>query len=119
MNTADFKYFKLHSDSTLKRLTKDELISYIHMLHHNWGACDWSYYNVMIQVKKLQKELDNPPLKLDELRDCMWVWDDKHKEYAYICLVCGDYPHLEYIKGWISDGKFEDNRFYRREVSHE
>lgn len=26
MNSAEFKHFKLHSDSTLKRLTKDELI---------------------------------------------------------------------------------------------
>lgn len=47
MNTDSFKHFKLHSDSTLKILTKDELISYIHMLHHNWGVCDEQLYNVM------------------------------------------------------------------------
>jgi len=35
MNTADFKHFKLHNDSTLKSMTKDELIGYIHMLYHN------------------------------------------------------------------------------------
>lgn len=116
MNTADYKCFKLHSDSTLKHLTKDELISYIHMLHHNWGACDESYYNVMNLAKELQKELDNPPLKFEDLIEGMWVWDNKHKEYAYLVLACGEYIHLEYIKNLISDCKFEDNRFYRVEV---
>lgn len=58
MNTDEFKHFKLHSDSTLKSLKKDELISYIHMLYHNWGACDESYYNVMAYANMLDKALD-------------------------------------------------------------
>ncbi|MCI9523571.1 MAG: hypothetical protein HFF01_00785 [Erysipelotrichaceae bacterium] len=40
MNATDFKRFKLNSDGTLKTLNKDELIGYIHMLHHNWSATD-------------------------------------------------------------------------------
>jgi hypothetical protein len=56
MNTDGFKHFKLHSDSTLKSLKKDELISYIHMLYHNWGACDESYYNVMVYAETLQQK---------------------------------------------------------------
>ena len=56
MNTDEFKHFKLHSDGTLKSLTKDELISYIHMVYHNWEATDESYYNVMAYAKKLQEE---------------------------------------------------------------
>ena len=40
MNSAEFKAFHLHSDSTLKRMTKDELIDYIHVLHHNWKVTD-------------------------------------------------------------------------------
>ena len=55
MNTDDFKHFKLHSDSTLKSLKKDELISYIHMLYHNWGACDESFCNVMEYAETLQR----------------------------------------------------------------
>ena len=39
-NTADFKHFKLHSDTTLKSLNKDALIDYIHMLYHNWQVSD-------------------------------------------------------------------------------
>lgn len=39
-NTEEYKHFKLHSDSTLKNQTKEELIDYIKMLYHNWGVCD-------------------------------------------------------------------------------
>lgn len=40
-NSVDFKHFKLHSDSTLyQKFTKKELISYIHMLYHNWQVSD-------------------------------------------------------------------------------
>lgn len=56
MNTDGFKHFKLHSDSTLKSLKKDELISYIRMLYHNWGVTDEAYYNVMQYAEKLQQE---------------------------------------------------------------
>ncbi|MCR0317466.1 hypothetical protein [[Clostridium] innocuum] len=40
VNTDEFKHFKLHSDSTLKSLKKDDLISYIHMVYHNWQSTD-------------------------------------------------------------------------------
>ena len=64
MNTEEFNHFKLHSDSTLKSMTKAELISYIHMLHYNWGACDESYFNVMKHAEKLNKALDKACGKL-------------------------------------------------------
>ena len=44
-NTDEFQHFKLHSDSTLKPLKKDELISYIHMVY-NWGVCDENLKNI-------------------------------------------------------------------------
>lgn len=53
MNTTEFNHFKLHSDSTLKQLNKDELIGYIHMLYHNWSATDESYNNAMEYARKL------------------------------------------------------------------
>lgn len=58
MNTTEFNRFKLHSDSTLKLLNKDELIEYIHMLYHNWSATDESYNNAMEYAKTLQDEID-------------------------------------------------------------
>lgn len=58
LNTVDFEHFRLHSDSTLLSLKKDELISYIHMVYHNRDVTDESYYNVMKYAEKLQRELD-------------------------------------------------------------
>lgn len=53
VNTDEFKHFKLHSDSTLKSLKKDDLISYIHMVYRNWQSTDESYNNVMNYAKTL------------------------------------------------------------------
>lgn len=57
-NSLDFKHFKLHADSTLKNMTKDELISYIHMLHHNWSCADTRCCNAIEMNYKLEKALD-------------------------------------------------------------
>lgn len=53
-NTSEFKHFKLHSDSTLKNQTKVELIDYIKMLYHNWGACDEQLKNCIDANTKLK-----------------------------------------------------------------
>lgn len=60
MNSAEFKHFKLHSDSTLKRLTKDDLIDYIHALHHNWSVAAEQLENVIKNVDELIKEAREP-----------------------------------------------------------
>ena len=49
-NTSEFKHFKLHSDSTLKNLTKVELIDYIKMLYHNWGVYDEQLHIVLTSI---------------------------------------------------------------------
>ena len=53
-NTSEFKHFKLHSDSTLKNLTKVELIDYIKMLYHNWGITDEQLKNCIDANTKLK-----------------------------------------------------------------
>lgn len=82
-NTLEFKNFKLHANSTLKNMPKDELISYIHMLHHNWDVSDEQLFNVIEKIKTLQDELDaikNPqPYKFEDLKVGMWVWENKLK----------------------------------------
>lgn len=57
-NTLEFKNFKLHADSTLKSMSKDELINYIYMLHHNWSVSDEQLFNVIEKIKTLQNEVD-------------------------------------------------------------
>ena len=85
-NTLEFKNFRLHADSTLKNMPKDELISYIHMLHHNWGVSDEQLFNVIEINITLQNELDaikKPhPYKFEELKKGMWVWMVWFKEGA-------------------------------------
>ena len=63
----------------------------------------------------INEHFDNPPLKFEDLKENMWVWDNYCKEYCYIYFVAGKYPHIAYIDGE-EDGAFKENRFYRREV---
>lgn len=57
-NTEEYKHFKLHSDSTLKNLTKVELIDYIKMLYHNWGVADEQLKNCIDKAKELSDSND-------------------------------------------------------------
>lgn len=64
--TAEFNKFKLHSDSTLKLMKKDELISYIHMLYHNWSVADERAENIKEYCKKIQEKQE--PKKPEMMR---------------------------------------------------
>ncbi|RGD76225.1 hypothetical protein [Thomasclavelia ramosa] len=57
-NTEEYKHFKLHSDSTLKNLTKVELIDYIKMLYYNWGVTDEQLKRVIDKTKELNYSND-------------------------------------------------------------
>lgn len=125
MNSDEFNHFTLHSDSTLKKLTKDELIRYIHMVYHNWSVNDESLCEVMAYAKKLQeKATDNPPLKFRELKEGMWVWDNYEKKYEQIKKIKYDFnsdiiiimEQDEDIDEEIDGTYFEADLFYRREV---
>lgn len=102
MNNDEFKHFKLHSDSTLKKLTKDELISYIHMLYHNWGATDEAYYNVMMYANTLDRALDKACGKLEYDNEKDGGCPSVH--YGFTPLCCNqdfcDGSNLECWKDW-------------------
>lgn len=139
-NTSEFKHFKLHSASTLKNQTKEELIDYIKMLYHNWGVTDEQLKRVIDKAKELSdsnNELErtvcsldyalsdvyNPkPYKFEELKPNMWVWDNVAKECLYVVrpfittgvrvkyFTCLGIWNLEKIKKL--NMKFEENRFF-------
>jgi hypothetical protein len=139
-NTSEFKRFKLHSDSSLKNLTKVELIDYIKMLYHNWGVADEQLKNCIDKAKELSDSNDelertiysldcelsdvyNPkPYKFEELKEDMWVWDNVAKECLYVVrpfittgvrvkyFTCLGIWNLEKIKKL--NMKFEENRFF-------
>ena len=129
-NTSEFKHFKLHSDSTLKNLTKNELIDYIKMLYHNWGVADEQLKNCIDKAKELSNsnnELErtvcsldyalsdvynHKPYKFEDLHEGMCVWDDIEKLICQIGLISKNAIHRKYIDGTISDSPFEENRFF-------
>lgn len=76
------------------------------------------------ELNLLQELVDNPPLKFENLKEGMWIWDDKTKSYIYIFKPLEWEPvrgiryasHIitNSVEGYYMD--FEENRFYRREV---
>lgn len=85
-------------------MSKDELINYIHMLHHNWSVSDEQLFNVIEINNKLQDELvaiKNPqPYKFEDLKVGMWMWDDEERECRKILetYVTGEDNDV-YVKG--------------------
>lgn len=117
-NTLEFNGFKLHADGTLKNMLKDELISYIHVLHHNWSVSDEQLFNVIKINNKLQDELDViknlQPYKFEELKKGMWVWDEKEKKCNKIIEIEGRNIDFYYITESIDRFivEFEEGRFF-------
>lgn len=139
-NTGEYEYFKLYSDSTLKNLTKIELVNYIKMLYYNWGVCDDQLKRVIDKAKELSdsnNELkrtihsldyalsdvyNDKPYKFEELKPNMWIWDNVAKECLYVVrpfittgvrakyFTCLGIWNLEKIKKL--NMKFEENRFF-------
>lgn len=71
----------------------------------------------------IREHFDNPPLKFEELKENMWVWDNNWNQYFEICEI---YPQTKEFDVLIHQNrinklryepmKFEENRFYRKEV---
>ena len=94
---------------------------------NSYGAMNGVRKDLDILNKLIHEHFDNPPLKFEELKEGMWVWDDRDKEYIMVCRTCV-YPKDNFLvrKGdelvFISkdDEEFHrmyrPNRFYRKEV---
>ena len=81
-------------------------------------------------MQLIENHFDNPPLRFEELKEGMWVWDDVEKEFLKVKCVCvADEGHyifkegtkiIEFVLCGISsrtvDVEFEPNRFYRKQV---
>lgn len=63
------------------------------------------------------KELSNPPLKFEELKEGMWVWVEDTKQYAQVerTYTSGiDIVEMVVICGYHL--RFKENCFYRKQV---
>ncbi len=78
------------------------------------------------ELNLLQELVDNPPLKFENLKEGMWIWDDKNKIYNLIYekrINCAKEKEIEFqwempdreCQNFMTD-VYEENRFYRREV---
>lgn len=75
--------------------------------------------DINVVQELMHEHFDNPPLKFEELKEGMWIWDNKDKAYMKIESVCDkdwvwlyiDSSEREHI-----DELYEPNRFYRKEV---
>lgn len=75
-------------------------------------------YNLIKQL--IEEHFSNPPLKFEELKEDMFVWDNKHHTYILIDRIEETYNKTIYFYaiGWecCENMEFEPNRFYRKEV---
>lgn len=68
----------------------------------------------------IEEHFHNQPLTFEELKEGMFVWDNKHHTYILIDRIWETYNKTIYFYaiGWecCENAKFEPNRFYRKEV---
>lgn len=85
----------------------------------------------MEQVKSLNKEeckqaikfldklideyFDNPSLSFEDLKDGMWIWDNKEQMYCQVISTLS-FNKISVTYHYESVLQFEENRFYKREV---
>ena len=56
MSKESMKHFGLYSDSTMKSMTKDKLIKYVHIIYENWESCDETSERIVEANMNLLKE---------------------------------------------------------------
>lgn len=56
MSKESMRHFGLYSDSTMKSMTKDKLIKYVHIIYDNWESCDETSERIVEANMKLLKE---------------------------------------------------------------
>lgn len=88
------------------------------VLNHNIFIGSYDILKKLIQV-----HFSNPPLKFDELKEGMWVWDNYWKEYFEISEVYSNTKEIDVLihQNKINQKRYETikytpNRFYRKEV---
>ena len=96
------------------------------------GLCKYRYddfrciysEDLVVMRHLIFEHFDNPPLKFEELKDGMWVWDNLFKSYLQIdgCDIENGLVFVEYYDfsccEEIDCTFFKENRFFRREVEN-
>ena len=105
-------------------LTKSECVEAYEILYGNYKITEENKddfeYACEILERLIDKHFDNPPLKFEELKEGMFVWDNKHHTYIKIDRIWESYNKAIYFyaSGWecCENTEYEPKRFYRKEV---
>lgn len=118
--------------SELKRKYEASMRDVLHIL----GEYDYQYIKEYVEdleknFIQLEQSYDklwdsvnhNPPLKFEELKVGMWVWDNYMKEWIKIkrlktvIISMNNYQYYIYVENnWGIPVEYEENRFYRKQV---
>ena len=109
----------LADDDKMDELAKNFSMDDDYVSHANYEiARKWCYD----QLKQcIDEHFSNPPLKFEELKEGMWVWDNKRKVKLLIAYCYSEDDMGYYNLSNPEDYKyvhieFEENRFYRKQV---
>ena len=65
----------------------------------------------------IEEHFNNPPLKFEELKARMWLWDNLDEEYIRVLSVDENSHYINYWRSGVYRGsKYLENRFYRKEI---
>ncbi len=88
-HSYDFLGFHLHAKSTLKKMTKDELISYIYMVYHNWSRTD-------VITNRVTRAASELYLKFKDNNKQLLIYKLALELYVEWTTECGfGYKHIE------------------------
>ena len=99
------------------RLIDFHLITFAQLIEEHFNNMD---YAISLQ-NEIEKLKSNPPLKFEELKEGMWVWDDKFKDCMKIKIVfkpCKLYPNGSFKvyhdlnEEEVNFVEFEEGRFF-------
>ena len=88
-----------------------------------YGSINIPLYSLEVIENLIGEHFDNPPLKFEELKEGMWIWDNYWEEYFEISEVYSNTKEIDVLihQNKINQRRYETikytpNRFYRKEV---
>lgn len=67
----------------------------------------------------IEEHFDNPPLKFEEIKENMWVWDNENNSWLKVIGFYGFNIHVQFGIGIHKNDcyvEYVENRFYRKQV---
>lgn len=108
------------AESGLRQLIEEhfELLEKHKALQDENGRLNFNNIANNINDMNYKLWLENPPLKFEELKAEDWVWDNFLQRYFQIWIIREESASLYYTDNYYDGAyRFEENRFYRKQVT--